>query len=127
MLWRGRNALTFGRGTTCSLSFILSLWGPRGITSWSLSTSCATTDIHKAGRRSREATCTGDYGANVASHRPEARLKGESQCDSPLRRAGVIDSCLLWISESPQRASGAFIYTLYNSNYVKDSKSTLLS
>ena len=22
MLWRGRNALTFGRGTTCSLTFI---------------------------------------------------------------------------------------------------------
>ena len=36
MLWRGRNALTFGRGTTCSLAIILPLWGPRGITSWSL-------------------------------------------------------------------------------------------
>ena len=38
MLWRGRNALTFGRGTTCSLAIILPLWGPRGITSWSLLT-----------------------------------------------------------------------------------------
>ena len=38
MLWRGRNALTFGRGTTCSLAIILPLWGPRGITSWSLMT-----------------------------------------------------------------------------------------
>ena len=25
-----------------------------------------------------EATCTGDYGTDVASHAPEARLKGES-------------------------------------------------
>ena len=36
MLWRGRNVLTFGRGTPCSLAIILPLWGPRGITSWSL-------------------------------------------------------------------------------------------
>ena len=36
MLWRGRNVLTYGRGTTCSLAIILPLWGPRGITSWSL-------------------------------------------------------------------------------------------
>ena len=27
MLWRGRNALTFGRGTPCSLAIILPLWG----------------------------------------------------------------------------------------------------
>ena len=31
MLLRGRNALTFGRGTTCSLAIILPLWGLRGI------------------------------------------------------------------------------------------------
>ena len=36
MLWRGRNALTFGRGTPCSLAIILPLWGLRGIASWSL-------------------------------------------------------------------------------------------
>ena len=35
MLWRGRNALTFGRGTPCSLAFILPC-GVGGITSWSL-------------------------------------------------------------------------------------------
>ena len=34
MLWRGRNALTFGRGTPCSLAFILPC-GVGGITSWS--------------------------------------------------------------------------------------------
>ena len=38
MLWRGQNPLTFGRGTPCSLSIILPLWGLRGITSWSLLT-----------------------------------------------------------------------------------------
>ena len=38
MLWRDRNPLTFERGTTCSLSIILPLWGLRGITSWSLLT-----------------------------------------------------------------------------------------
>ena len=36
MLWRGRNVLTFGRGTPCSLAIYSSLWGLRGIDSWSL-------------------------------------------------------------------------------------------
>ena len=31
MLWRGRNALTFGRGTTCSLAIILPCGDKRGI------------------------------------------------------------------------------------------------
>ena len=35
MLWRGRNALTFGRGTPCSLAIILPC-GVGGMTSWSL-------------------------------------------------------------------------------------------
>ena len=37
MLWRGRNALTFGRGTTCSLAIFL-LWpkAGAGIRWWSL-------------------------------------------------------------------------------------------
>ena len=29
-LWHGRNALTFGRGTTCSLGIILPLGGTEG-------------------------------------------------------------------------------------------------
>ena len=39
MLFFGRNALTFGRGTTCSLTIILPLWGLRGITCLSLTAS----------------------------------------------------------------------------------------
>ena len=35
MLWRGRNVLTLGRGTPCSLAIILPC-GVGGITSWSL-------------------------------------------------------------------------------------------
>ena len=45
------------------------------------------------------ATCTGDYGADVAAHASEARLKGESldfrRKARVSRRAEVIDSCLL--------------------------------
>ena len=56
-----------------------------------------------------EATCTGDYGTDVASHAPEARLKGESldfrRKARVSRRAGVIDSCLL---TAGKRASAAY-------------------
>ena len=55
-----------------------------------------------AGIRSWAATCTSDYGTEVAAHAPEDRLKGESldfrRKARVSRRAGVIDSCLLWLS-----------------------------
>ena len=69
----------------------------------------AFTKQHKC---SRAATCTGDYCTEVAAHAPEGRLKGESHellSSWVSRRSEVIDSCLLWLSKSPQRASAAFI------------------
>ena len=53
----------------------------------------------KHSKRSRAATCTGDYSTDVAALAPEDRLKGESldfrRKARVSRRAGVIDSCLL--------------------------------
>ena len=63
-----------------------------------------------------EATCTGDYGTDVASHAPEARLKGESldfrRKARAQRRAGVTDSCLLWLSQKDIEGKYRFIYDL---------------
>ena len=64
----------------------------------------------KHSKRSRAATCTGDYGTEVAAHAPEDRLKSESldfrRKARVSRRAGVIDGCLL---TAGKRASAALI------------------
>ena len=62
-------------------------------------------------KRSRAATCTGDYWSEVAARAPEDRLEGESldfrRKARVSRRTGVIDSCLM---TAGKRASAAFIY-----------------
>ena len=68
MLWRGRNALTFGRGTTCSLAIIL----PCGV----------------GGIDQLESY---DFGAE------RKRLKSPDRCLFN-RAKRVMDGCLLWLS-----------------------------
>ena len=82
-------------------------------------------------KRSRAATCTGDYCTDVAAHAPEDRLKGESQelfRAWVSRRSGVIDSCLLdklalargqvplYIVPQKEHIISIFYDILYNSN-----------
>ena len=69
MLWRGRNALTFGRGTTCSLAIILPCGDERGI----------------------DQLESYDFGAE------RKRLKSPDRCLFN-RAERVMNGCLLWLS-----------------------------
>ena len=90
MLWRGRNALTFGRGTPCSLAFILPC-GVGGITSLSLTASGGANlgegcrDFVRRQNRGIRKICGG------------RRLKSQDRCLFN-RAERVMDGCLLWLS-----------------------------
>ena len=69
MLWRGRNALTFGRGTPCSLAIIFPCGDERGI----------------------DQLESYDFGAE------RKRLKSPDRCLFN-RAERVMNGCLLWLS-----------------------------